>query len=63
MKRLIDFKQLAEELGVNKAKIYQLRNQGMPHIRIGLKGYRVYLEDVMSWLETRTVEIEAANEE
>lgn len=64
MKTILTFKQLALHLGVSLQRIYKMREDPispLPHFRIGKKSYRVYLEDVMAWLETRTKEIEGAS--
>lgn len=61
MSDIIDFKELAKRLGVHKNRVYKFKEQGMPHIVLGQKLLRVDYDEVLKWLETKTVRIE--NEE
>jgi len=47
---LLTTKELAAELRVGKSKIALLRDEGMPHIKMG-RTIRFNLEDVLEWLK------------
>lgn len=55
MADIIDFKELAKRLGVHKNRVYTFKEQGMPYIVLGKKLLRVNYDEVLQWLETKTV--------
>lgn len=49
MMNLMTEKQLCETLKVNRVFIYQCRQNGMPHFKLGKKIIRYNYNDVIEW--------------